>query len=351
MYIKNIISKRPYVIAGPCSAESKEQVFDTAKSIQDVADVYRAGIWKPRTNPNSFEGVGKKGLNWLKKVKEETTLKVATEVATAKHVELCLEADIDVLWIGARTTVNPFYVQEISNALKGTHKTVYVKNPPHPDLGLWIGAFERLYKSGICRIAAIHRGFYSYKKAVFRNDPNWEIPIRLRKEIKDLPIICDPSHIAGDSLLVQDIAQTAMDINLDGLMIETHNYPKTALSDSNQQISPKQLKNILNKLILTTNKLRDEKHELELLDFRDKIDMLDSLIIEMLTKRTDVVKDIAKLKLQNNLTIFQFERWLEILNTRRQKAIDDGLDKEMIIELFEVIHKYSILLQTSIIRK
>ena len=351
MKLQKFITKKPYVIAGPCSAESESQVLQTAHEIKEVADVFRAGIWKPRTSPNSFEGVGKNGLKWLQKVKLETGLKVMTEVATANHVDLCLSAKIDILWIGARTTVNPFYVQEIANALKGVDIPVFVKNPIHPEIGLWLGAFERLNKNGINKLAAIHRGFYNYKKSAYRNDPKWEMPVKLKKEIHSLPIICDPSHIAGKSALIEDVSQTAMDINLDGLMIETHNYPKTALSDSNQQISPKQLKNILNKLILTTNKLRDEKHELELLDFRNKIDMLDSLIIDMLTKRTDVVKDIAKLKLQNNLTIFQFERWLEILNTRRQKAIDDGLDKEMIIELFEVIHKYSILLQTSIIRK
>ena len=217
MEFQKFIDKKPYLIAGPCSAESENQLLTIAKAVEGTADIFRAGVWKPRTKPNSFEGIGKDALSWLKTIQQETSLKVVTEVATAKHVELCLESGVDMLWIGARTTVNPFYVQEIAEALRGVDIPVFVKNPIHPELGLWLGAFERLHKVGVKQLAAIHRGFYSYEKVAFRNDPKWEIPIKLREEVRDLPIICDPSHIAGKSALVGDIAQTAMDINLEGL--------------------------------------------------------------------------------------------------------------------------------------
>ena len=212
--------KKPYIISGPCSAESEEQIFTIADEIKDCIDVLRAGVWKPRTSPNSFEGVGIIGLDWLKNVKKKYNLKVATEVATPKHVEYCLDAEIDILWIGARTTVNPFYVQEIAEALRGTDTPVFVKNPIHPELGLWTGALERLERVGVKNLAAIHRGFYNYGKSAFRNNPKWEIPIKLRKEAPMIPIICDPSHIAGNNLLIEEVSQIAMDINLDGLMIE-----------------------------------------------------------------------------------------------------------------------------------
>lgn len=339
-----------YLIAGPCSIESETQALEIAKSIMSYTDIFRAGIWKPRTHPNSFEGVGDKGVKWLNKVKEVTKLKVSTEVATAKHVDLCLNAEIDMLWIGARTTVNPFYVQEIAEALKGSDVSVFVKNPIHPDLGLWLGAFERLDKVGIKNLAAIHRGFYSYESSAFRNDPKWEIPIKLRKELKDIPIICDPSHIAGKAKLVQDVSQTAMDINLDGLMIETHNNPKTALSDIEQQITPNKLEKIINKLILRDPKLRDKSFEKELMFLRDQIDILDKEIVLLLNNRKEIVEKIANFKQKNQLTIFQIERWMEILKTRKKDANKIGLDSKMIVEIFELIHKYSILTQTRIIR-
>lgn len=350
MDIKKFTHKKPYLIAGPCSAESEEQVLAIAHAIKDTADVFRAGAWKPRTKPNSFEGIGKDALKWLKKVQQETGLKVATEVATAKHVELCLEAGIDMLWIGARTTVNPFYVQEIAEALKGVDIPVFVKNPIHPELGLWIGALERLNKVGITQLAAIHRGFYSYEKSVFRNDPKWELPIKLRKEVRDLPIICDPSHIAGKATLIEDIAQTAMDINLDGLMIETHNNPTLALSDSEQQITPESLQNIIQNLVLRDTKLRDEQFKDQLLSFRNQIDNFDKNIIELLNSRKDIVKQIADFKNENRLTIFQIERWFEILKTRKENAKSLDLDEKMVEELFALIHKYSILTQTKIMR-
>ena len=351
MEINKFIHKKPYLIAGPCSAESEHQMLTIAQELDGIADVFRAGVWKPRTSPNSFEGVGNKGLSWLKSVKQQTTLKVATEVATAKHVEDCLNAEIDILWIGARTTVNPFYVQEIAEALKGVDITVFVKNPIHPEFGLWLGAFERLNKMGIKNLAAIHRGFYSYEKSVFRNDPKWELPIKLREEFPHLPIICDPSHIAGKAALVEDIAQTAMDLNLDGLMIETHNHPTNALSDADQQLTPNKLKNLLQNLVLRDTKLRDEVFKEQLLDFRNNIDVLDYQIIKLLNGRKNIVEAIANFKNENKLTIFQIERWFEILKTRKEVANNLGLDTQMIAEIFELIHKYSILTQTKIMRK
>ena len=351
MEIKEFIHKKPYLIAGPCSAESETQLLTIAKAVEGTADVFRAGVWKPRTKPNSFEGIGKDALSWLKTVQQETGMKVCTEVATAKHVELCLESGVDMLWIGARTTVNPFYVQEIAEALKGVDIPVFVKNPIHPELGLWLGAFERLNKVGVKQLAAIHRGFYSYEKSVFRNDPKWELPIKLRKEVRDLPIICDPSHIAGKATLIEDIAQTAMDINLDGLMIETHNNPAVALSDAEQQITPEELKNIMQNLVLRDTKLRDEQFKGQLLDFRNQIDNFDTQIIGLLNNRKQVVEQIANFKNENRLTIFQIEIWFEILNTRKENASLLGLDEQMVEELFALIHKYSILTQTQIMRK
>ena len=351
MEFQKFIHKKPYLIAGPCSAESENQLLTIAKAVEDTADVFRAGVWKPRTKPNSFEGVGKEALSWLKTIQQETSLKVVTEVATAKHVELCLESGVDMLWIGARTTVNPFYVQEIAEALRGVDIPVFVKNPIHPELGLWLGAFERLHKVGVKQLAAIHRGFYSYEKVAFRNDPKWEIPIKLREEIRDLPIICDPSHIAGTAALIEDIAQTAMDINLDGLMIETHHNPSVALSDAEQQVTPIELNRIMNNLVLRDTKLRDEEFKGQLLNFRNQIDNFDTKIIELLNNRKQVVEHIANFKNENRLTIFQIERWFEILNTRKENANLLGVDEQMVEEIFALIHKYSILTQTKIMRK
>ncbi len=350
MNIKKIINKKPYVIAGPCSAESELQVLKIANSIKGTVDSFRAGVWKPRTNPGSFEGVGEEALKWLQKVQLETGLKVITEVANAKHVEACLSKGIDMLWIGARTTVNPFYVQEISDALKGIDIPVFVKNPIHPEIGLWLGAFERLNKAGVTQLAAIHRGFFNYKESAFRNDPKWEMPIRLREEARDLPIICDPSHIAGKSKLIEDVSQIAMDINLDGLMIETHNSPSTALSDAKQQVTPEELTQILNNLVLRDAKLRDEAFRDELLAFRDRIDLLDAKIIALLNDRNKIVKTIANFKNKNKLTIFQIERWFEILQSRKLIANSLSLDDQMVTEIFELVHKYSMITQTKIMR-
>ena len=246
------------------------------------AQMLRAGIWKPRTRPDSFEGVGQNALPWIVNAGKETRLPTTVEVANKLHVEQALKAGVDVLWIGARTTVNPFAVQEIADALRGSDISIMIKNPVNPDVQLWMGAFERFSKVGLTDLSAIHRGFYSYEKVAFRNDPKWEIPIKLREEIRDLPIICDPSHIAGKAALVEDIAQTAMDINLDGLMIETHHNPSAALSDAEQQVTPKELNSIMNNLVLRDTKLRDEEFKGRLLNFRNQIDNFDTKIIELL---------------------------------------------------------------------
>jgi len=351
MDIKKFIDKKPYLISGPCSAESEDQLLNTAKSLKGKIDVFRAGVWKPRTKPNSFEGVGKEALFWLQKVKKETGLKVITEAATAKHVELCLNAGIDMLWIGARTTVNPFYVQEIAEALSGVDIPVFVKNPIHPDISLWIGALERLNNKGITKLSAIHRGFFTYESSAFRNEPKWEMPIELKRNLSDLPIICDPSHISGNKKLIQDISQTAMDLNMDGLMIETHLQPERALSDVHQQITPNDLEILLDNIIYRKQILEDQDLILKLTILRDNIDKIDADIVNELNSRKEFVEEIAELKLKHNVTIFQLERWFQILSSRRKQANEIGLNPKMIADIFELIHKYSILTQSKIMRK
>ena len=351
MNLERFIQKKPFIIAGPCSAESEDQLLQIAEYIKDKTNVFRAGIWKPRTSPGSFEGVGKRGLHWLQSVRQLTGLKTITEVATAKHVELCLKAEVDMLWIGARTTVNPFYVQEISEALRGTNIPVFIKNPIHPELALWAGALERLYNRGTTKLAAIHRGFFTYKSTLFRNDPKWEIPIELKRNFPELPIICDPSHMAGEPSLIFELSQIAMDLDMSGLMIETHQSPKQALSDAHQQISPKELKDILNNLILRKRRFDDNHLNQELNRVRKLIDKIDEQMVELLQSRTDLVKKIADFKFKNNITIFQLERWYEILKLRKRQASKLGIDNKMIVDIFEVIHKYSIITQTKIMKK
>ena len=351
MKLEKFIQKKPFIIAGPCSAESEGQLLQIAEQIKDKTDVFRAGIWKPRTSPGSFEGVGKRGLLWLQNVRQLTGLKTITEVATAKHVELCLKAEVDMLWIGARTTVNPFYVQEIAEALRGTNIPVFVKNPIHPELALWAGALERLYNRGTTKLAAIHRGFFTYKSSLFRNDPKWEVPIELKRNFPELPIICDPSHMAGESSLIFELSQIAMDLDMGGLMIETHQSPKEALSDAHQQISPKELKDILNNLILRKRRFEDNHLNQELNSMRKLIDKIDDQMVELIHSRTELVKKIADFKFKNNITIFQLERWYEILKLRKRQARKLGIDNKTIVDIFEVIHKYSIITQTKIMKK
>jgi chorismate mutase len=342
--------KAPFLIAGPCSIESEEQLMNTARAIAagGKASVLRAGVWKPRTRPGSFEGLGAVSLNWLQQVKQETGLRVATEVANAYHVEEALKHDIDILWLGARTTVNPFYVQEIAEALRGSKIPVMVKNPIHADMGLWIGALERLNKVGIEQLAAIHRGFHSYESAPYRNQPKWEMVIELRSLVPELPIICDPSHIAGDRKLIAAVSQIALDLNLDGLMIESHCDPDKALSDAKQQITPNALDQIVDGLQLRESSSDDMTYMKRISELRDVIDNLDADLLKLISKRMDLVSEIGIYKRENNVSIFQLQRFFEILRTRKDLADDMDLSPKLIHELFELIHKHSIRIQTKI---
>ena len=350
MQLKNPIHTKPWIIAGPCSAESQEQVIATANRLKNKIHLFRAGVWKPRTKPNSFEGIGKEALKWLKEVKVQTGLKVTTEVANAQHVELCLEAGIDVLWLGARTTVNPFYVQEIAEALRGVDIPILVKNPLHPELSLWMGALERLNKVGIDQLAAIHRGFYTLEQSAFRNEPKWELPIKLKRQCSGLPIICDPSHISGKTDMISEIAQTALDLNMDGLMIETHISPEQALSDAQQQIRPQDLKRLINNLVLRNPLANNKGFNEQLKKLRYAIDEIDQKLLEVISERTSLVKEIGKFKKENKVTVLQIERWFEILETRQEMGLKKELKNQMVSEIFELIHKHSILIQTEIMK-
>ena len=351
MEIKKQEFTKPLIIAGPCSAESQEQLLTTAQGLEGKATVFRAGVWKPRTRPNSFEGVGEKALEWLKVIKQKTSLKVATEVANAQHVEACLKADIDVLWLGARTTVNPFYVQEIAESLRGVDINVMVKNPLHPELSLWMGAIERLNQVGVTQLSAIHRGFFTLEKSAFRNEPKWEIPIKLKRLIPDLPIICDPSHISGTPQMLGEVSQTAMDLNMDGLMIETHHNPSVALSDAQQQITPVELGLLLDNLILRTSTNTNTEFRTLLNKLRLEIDSIDKKLVDIVGQRTEIVREIGRYKKENAVTILQIERWFEILKSRKDWGEGSNLDPQMIGELFELIHKHSVLTQTHILSK
>lgn len=344
--------KRPLVIAGPCSAETEEQVLATAKEVVQIEDVriFRAGIWKPRTRPNSFEGVGEKGLPWLKRVKEETGLLVSTEVANANHVELALKNDIDILWIGARTTVNPFSVQEIADALKGTNIPVMVKNPINADLALWMGAFERLNLAGIDKLVAIHRGFSTAEKSEYRNVPLWRIPIELKRLLPDLPIVCDPSHITGKRDRVALVCQKAMDIDMEGVMVETHPNPEAAWSDAAQQVTPTALAQIIKSLKLKTEFSVDRSFEQQLGELRQQIDRIDSELLETLRMRFNIVERIGDLKMKNNVTALQAHRMDELYKRIDNLADNIGLRTQFAHELFNVIHEESVKLQTEMMR-
>jgi len=336
--------KVPWVIAGPCSAESEQQVLSTARELASCpyVKVFRAGVWKPRTRPNTFEGVGEDGLKWLCAVKAETSLPTTTEVANAKHIELCLENDIDILWIGARTTVNPFMVQEIANALKGVDIPVLVKNPINAELGLWLGAIERLYQAGIKKLAAIHRGFSTFMETEYRNSPNWRIPIELKRLLPDLPMICDPSHIGGSRDFIEPISQTAMDLGIEGLMIETHIDPDHALSDSKQQITPTVLIELLNKLKTRHAAITDEQVKAKIARLRTEIGHVDSQIIQDLAERMRWVEEIGRLKQQYNISVLQINRWENLLKDHMAKAKKLNLDMEFIKAVFELIHAQAV---------
>ncbi len=341
---------KPLIIAGPCSAETEEQVLETARALKaQNIEVFRAGIWKPRTRPNSFEGVGATGLQWLKTVKTETGMLTATEVANVKHVYEALKAGVDILWIGARTTVNPFAVQEIADALQGVDIPIMIKNPINPDVELWIGAMERISKAGITKIAAIHRGFSSFEKLKYRNAPQWQLAIELRRRMRNLPIICDPSHIAGQADLVFEIAQEAMDLGQNGLMIETHPNPKVALSDAKQQLTPKQLFDLRNALVIRNDSSADPQFRHSLDELRTKIDLLDDELLAILQRRMNVVAQIGKHKKENNIRILQSNRWDEILQNTLAKGVEKGLSAPFIETLFQAIHQEAIDLQTHIL--
>lgn len=343
----------PLIIAGPCGAESREQLLETAKQLSELKRIslFRAGVWKPRTRPNSFEGKGEDALKWLQEVKSIYGLKTTVEVANAQHTELALKYGIDVLWIGARSTVNPFSVQEIADVLKGVDIPVMVKNPIHADLQLWVGAVERIYNSGIHKIAAIHRGFHYYGKTKYRNKPMWQIPIELRTLLPDLPVICDPSHISGNTTLIQAVSQKALDLGMNGLMIESHYNPKNALSDAQQQLTPAELSEMLKKLILRKQNSDDSALLDKLAQFRSMIDEIDDELINVLKKRTQVIEQIGRHKKEHNITIFQLERWQEILRTRAQWAEKSGISRIHIERICQLLHEESIRIQNDVMNK
>ena len=346
--LPGIEPKRPIIIAGPCSAETEEQVMQTATELANRGiRIFRAGIWKPRTKPGGFEGVGEPGLAWLQRVKQETGMYVTTEVATAKHVEAALNAGMDMLWIGARTCANPFAMQEIADALAGVDIPVLVKNPVNPDLELWIGGMERLNNAGVKRMAAIHRGFSSYDKKIYRNLPQWHIPIELRRRIPNLPIFCAPSHIGGKRELIASLSQQAMDLGFDGLIVESHCNPDCAWSDAAQQVTPDVLAYILNLLVI-----RKEKQSTENLnELRTQIDECDNNIIEILAKRMRICREIGTFKKEHAMTILQTGRYNEILEKRGAQGELCGMSANFVRTIFEAIHGESVRQQMEIINK
>ena len=341
-------NERPIVMAGPCSAETEEQVMQTANALaQKGCHIFRAGAWKPRTKPGGFEGNGEAALPWLKRVKEETGMLIATEVATPEHVELCLKHGVDILWIGARTCANPFAMQALADSLRGMDLPVLVKNPVNPDLELWIGGMERINQAGIKRLAAIHRGFSSYDNKMYRNSPMWQIPLELRRRIPALPIICDPSHIGGRRELVAPLCQQAMDLGFDGLIVESHYDPDKAWSDAKQQVTPDVLDYILSLLIV-----RDKSQMQEgIIQLRQQIDDLDNQLMELLAKRMRVCRQIGQYKKEHNMTVFQASRYNEILEKRGAQGALCGMSPEFVATVFESVHEESVRQQIEIINK
>lgn len=348
LQFEGVSTKRPMVIAGPCSAESEEQILTTAHELSKAGvKIFRAGIWKPRTKPGGFEGVGLIGLPWLQKVKKETGMLVATEVATRAHVELALNAGIDILWIGARTSANPFAMQEIADTLVGVDVPVLVKNPVNPDLELWIGAMQRLKNAGITRIGAIHRGFSAYGKHIYRNMPQWHIPIELQRRFPNLSIICDPSHMGGKRELIAPLSQQAMDMGFDGLMIESHCNPNCALSDKDQQVTPEILNIILNTLVV-----RDTTQTTESLTLlRQQIDQIDNDLIEALGKRMRISREIGQYKKEHSMPVVQTNRYDSILNSRAKSAVEMGMSGDFMKTVYQAIHEESVRQQIEILNK
>jgi chorismate mutase len=347
-----IFSSRPYIISGPCSVETEDQINKVVIEIarEGKTSIIRGGIWKPRTRPDSFEGVGEVGLKWLKNSASSVNLPCAIEVANAKHVELALKEGIDVLWIGARTTVNPFAVQEISDSLRGVNIPIMIKNPMNPDLNLWIGAFERMQQAGVSDLIAIHRGFSVYKHDTYRNVPNWEIPIALKQEMPSVPLLCDPSHIAGKKDLLLEVSQKAMDLNYNGLMLESHSNPELAWSDPRQQISPKQVTALLSNLILRSVAMEEQQFN-ELDSFRNKVAELDEELFELLAKRMELSQEIGIFKKKHNITILQEEHWKRLLESRMEIAKKLNLSNDFIRAVLDAIHLESITRQISVMNK
>lgn len=335
--------KKPAIIAGPCSAETEEQLLETSQKIKEVGiNVIRAGIWKPRTRPNNFEGIGEKALRWIQNVKKETGVKFAVEVATPKHVYEAIKHGVDILWIGARSTTNPFTVQEIAEALRGADVPVLVKNPINPDLALWLGAIERVSNVGVTRIGAIHRGFSSFKQTRFRNLPVWQIPLELKRQLNTIPLICDPSHISGNRDYIFELSQNAMDLDYDGLIIETHRDPENAWSDAAQQITPEVLGVMLKNLKFREPTSEDRDFITILTELREQIDHVDKELFEIIAQRMDIVEKMGLYKKKNNVTVFQKNRWQEISESRSKWAEELGLNPEFMWDLFKLIHDASI---------
>ncbi|MBQ3691475.1 MAG: bifunctional 3-deoxy-7-phosphoheptulonate synthase/chorismate mutase type II [Bacteroidales bacterium] len=351
MEFKEIFGDKPWIIAGPCSAETLEQTLDTAKQLAaNGIKVFRAGIWKPRTRPGNFEGVGEIGLEWLRQVKKETGMFTAVEVANSKHVWDAIRGGVDILWIGARSSANPFVMQEIADGLRGCNIPVLVKNPVNPDVELWLGAIERLEAAGLTNIGVIHRGFSSYEKILYRNAPIWQMPIELRRRRPDLPIICDPSHIAGKREYLKEISQKALDLNVDGLMIESHCNPDKAWSDAKQQLTPDALKQMLSELVV--RKVNPENASMETLnELRFKIDGIDNELIALLTKRMGISAKIGEYKKANNMTVLQQQRWDSLLEKYYKAADDNNLDRKMIDTIFKAVHQASINVQSKIVNE
>ena len=348
--IEEILSKRPLIISGPCSAETEQQVLETALRLHKTGkiDMLRAGIWKPRTRPGSFEGIGTKGLPWLQKAKELTGLPVTVEVATGKQVEDALHFDVDVLWIGARTTVNPFSVQEVADALRGVDIPVLVKNPINPDLELWSGGIERLQKVGLNQVGMIHRGFSSYGNTEFRNAPMWHLPIEMKRRFPDMPLICDPSHICGNRHMLQSVAQKSIDLDFDGVMVESHVDPDNAWSDAKQQVTPERLAEILDGLVWRKENTDETEFVTALAKLREQINHLDDELMTILSQRMKIADKIGQYKKDNNITILQTNRWNEILEKAFVKGDKLGLSKEFITKYFDAIHLESINRQNKI---
>ncbi|WP_421763881.1 chorismate mutase [Ekhidna sp.] len=345
--------KRPVIISGPCSAETEEQVLETCTTIakSGKVDILRAGIWKPRTRPNSFEGVGVEGLQWLKKAKEATGLPTAVEVANFNHVFEALKQGVDILWVGARTTVNPFSVQEIADALKGTDATVMIKNPVHADIELWTGALERLHGAGITKLGLIHRGFAQYGNSVYRNDPKWQLAIEMKRRFPEIPMVCDPSHICGKRDLLHAVSQQALDMDFDGLMLESHIDPSNALSDKDQQLTPKDLETIIDNLVVRRPNISDEDLSQKLSMLRSQIDLIDDDLIKLLGERMKVAEDIGLVKREKGITILQTNRWEEIIEKASETGKLQGLSKNFMIRYLNAIHQESIEHQNEVMNR